>query len=99
TKPGTQNSRPTLPSPPPSKGTPLHPLPPLFARPPLPHPVAGNQFLGLGERAIDYGSLLSGELYALGFRGRLQAVARQHDTGLNELLVVLPHLGKDFRIR
>src|SRR5262249_13205050 len=77
----------------------LQPFDRLLDRSHLPHPVTGNQFLGLGERPVDYGSRLARELDALSLGSRLKAVARQHDTGLDELFVVFPHLGKDFRIR
>src|ERR1700722_20783965 len=44
----------------------------------LPDPEAGDQLLGLGERAIDHGLLASGELDARALRTRKEALAGKH---------------------
>src|SRR5439155_18253914 len=74
------------------EGGPLEPFDGLFLRPNLPQPVAGNQFLSFGERAIDHGSLLSREPDPGAFRAGLEALAGEHHAGIHELLIVLPHL-------
>src|SRR5256885_3090611 len=73
-------------------GSPLEPFDRLFLRLHLPQPVAGDQFLGLGKRPIDHRRLAAGEPDARAFRARVQAVGREHHAGLDQLLVVLPHL-------
>src|SRR5919199_1013506 len=75
----------------------LEPLDRLLARSALPDPVARHDLLGLGERTVDDGALvaLESDLGAPG--GRVQALARQHDAGLDELLVVPRHRLQELR--
>src|SRR5438067_3706169 len=72
--------------------SPLEPFDRLFLRLHLPQPVAGDQFLGLGKRPVDYRRLPAGEPDPRAFRARVQAVGREHHASLDQLLVVLPHL-------
>ena len=58
----------------------------------LPEPEAGDQLLGLGERAVDHRALRAREPHPRALRARLQALAGQHDAGLHQLLVELAHL-------
>src|SRR2546422_538868 len=69
----------------------LDPLDRLFLRLALPDPVAGDQLLRLGERSVDDGALAAREPDAGPLRARMQAVAGQHDPGLDQLLVELAH--------
>ena len=69
----------------------LEPLERLLARRALPDPEAGDQLLGLGERAVDDGALPALEAHARALGARVQAVAGEHHAGLDELLVVLRH--------
>src|SRR5215469_601459 len=73
---------------------PLQPLHRLFHRPHLPQPVPGNQFLGLGKGPVNDGPVLSRKPHPFPFRARLEPVARQHDSGLYQLFVELPHRGE-----
>jgi hypothetical protein len=57
----------------------------------LPDPVTGDQFVGLGKRAIDDGPVLAREANSHPFRAGLQAFARQHDSGLDQLFVEFAH--------
>src|SRR5262249_37626613 len=77
----------------------LEPFDRLLDRSHLPHPVAGNQFLALGERPVDYGSRLARELDALSLGSRLKAFAREHNAGFEKLFVLFPHLCKSFSLR
>src|SRR5690606_24042681 len=72
----------------------LRPFERLFHRLHLPQPEPGDELLRLRERPVDDGRLPAGELHALTFAARLQALPRQHDAGLDELLVVLAHRRK-----
>src|SRR5262249_22452511 len=73
-----------------------HPLDGLVQRLDLPDPVARDELLGLGEGSVDDGPLLSGrEAHPLALAARLEAVTVQHDPGLDQLLVELPHLGEE----
>src|SRR5271169_5596634 len=51
----------------------LHPFNRLFHRPDLPYHEACDEFLALGERAVDPGALVSGKAYPLALRTRLQS--------------------------
>src|SRR3546814_12099279 len=57
----------------------LHPFDRFVERLHLPDPVAGDELLGLGERAVDHGAVLAVELDARALAARLQAVAGEHD--------------------
>src|SRR5688572_17215439 len=78
---------------------PLHPLDRLFLRFYLDEPEAGDQFLRLGERAVDDRALVPGKLHAGALRARMQPLAGQHDTRLRQLLVEPPHLGEQLLAR
>ncbi len=54
-------------------------------------PVSGDELLRFGERAIDDGPLRAVELDARPFRAGMQPLARQHDAGPDQLLVVSRH--------
>src|SRR5438552_234589 len=56
----------------------LEPLDRLVARRALPHPVARDDLLGLGERAVDDGALAAVEADLCALGGRVQALAGQH---------------------
>src|SRR5206468_10691804 len=58
-----------------------------------------DQFLGLGERAVDDGSPGSRELHPCPFRARLQAFAGLHDAGVHQLLVELAHVSQQLMVR
>src|SRR5204863_7239910 len=49
----------------------------------LPQPESGNQFLRLGERAVDDGALRAGKFDALAFRGRRQTFTGEHHSGFH----------------
>src|SRR5215471_15962790 len=53
-------------------GRALGPFDRLFPRLDLDQPVAGDQLLGLGERAVDHGALPSGEPHARALRAGLE---------------------------
>src|SRR3984957_6176446 len=92
-------SRPNLPLTPTIDRTPLQPLHRLVHRPHLPHPVPRDKLLRLRKRPVDDRALFPREFHALPLRRRLQPIARQHHAGFHQLLVVLPHLGKNLRVR
>src|SRR3712207_3282018 len=70
----------------------LRPLDRLLAGGHLEHPVAGDQLLGLGERPVDdRGVAVLVELHAGAVRAGPEAVAVEHDAGLDQLLVVGAH--------
>src|SRR5690606_38488823 len=58
----------------------------------LPEPVAGNQLAGRGEGPVDHRAARPVEPDALAGAGRLEAVAREQDAGLDQLLVIPAHL-------
>src|SRR5438128_9702059 len=70
----------------------LQPLDRFFLRLHLPEPVAGDQLLGLRKGTVDHRRPPAGEPDARPFRAGVQAVGRKHHAGLDQLLVVLPHL-------
>src|SRR5215471_18006636 len=77
----------------------LDPFDRLVERLALPQPEAGDQFLGLGERAVDDAALVIGELDAHALRARMQALAGQHDAGLDQFLVETAHVGQQLLAR
>src|SRR3954471_4721532 len=80
-------------------GAALDPLDRLFLRLHLPEPEAGDQLLRLGERAVGDNAPLAREAHARALAARLQAFAREHDAGLDQLLVVLAHRGEQLLAR
>src|SRR4051812_30163894 len=73
----------------------LHPLENLLAGGHLQDPVARDQLLGLGERTVDdRRPPLRVEVDPCALRAGLQTLAGEHDAGLGQLLVVVPHLGQ-----
>ena len=54
----------------------------------------GDQFVGIGERALYYGPLWPGERHPGTLRARVQPVGRKHYAGLDHLLVEFHHLGE-----
>ena len=79
-------------------GATLDPLDGLFEGLDLPEPEAGDELLGLGERAVDDGARLAGEFDACAFGAGVEAIHGEHDAGLDELFVVLAHLGHELWI-
>src|SRR3989442_7016250 len=73
---------------------PLQPLDGLLHRLDLPEPETGDELLGLGERPIDDGTSRTRESHPLALGRRVQAFTRQENAGLDQLLVVLAHLGE-----
>ena len=76
----------------------LDPLDRLVHRRDLPDPVAGDQLLGLGERAVDHGRCRRRSATRAPLRARVQPLAGQHDAGLDQLLVELAHRGEQLRV-
>ena len=72
-------------------GAALDPLDRLVHRLHLPQPEAGDQLLRLGERPVDHGPLVAENLTRAPFELGWQALAREHDAGLHQLLVELAH--------
>src|SRR5882724_8111171 len=80
-------------------GTSLDPLDRFFQCFYLPQPETGDQLLRLGERPVDYCRLPPRESDAHALRARVEPFARKHHAGLYQLFVVLPHFGKELRVR
>ena len=76
-----------------------HPLDGLLHRAHLPQPEAGDQFLGLGERAVDHRARLAREAHARALAARVQPLAGEHHAGLDQLLVEAAHLGHQLGAR
>ena len=76
------------------EGDPLRPLDRLGLVLHLDDPVAGDDLLGLGERAVDDHRLAAPELDLGTLRGRLEAGPVEHGAGLHQLLVVARHVGQ-----
>ncbi len=79
-------------------GAALHPLYRLVQRLHFPQPEARDQLLAFGEGPVDDGPLAARKPDARALRGRLKALARQHDAGLDQLFVELPHFGEDLLV-
>lgn len=77
----------------------LEPLDRLFLRIHLPDPVPGQELLRLRERTIRDRRSAAVELDAASLGCRVEALARHHDARVDELFVVLAHLGKDLVVR
>src|ERR1700732_2766334 len=73
----------------------LHPLDGFIDRSYLPEPEARDEFLGLGKRSIDHGSIAARELHALSLDARAQPLAREHDARLHQILVELAHFSQE----
>src|SRR5215831_14214212 len=82
-----------------AEGSPFQPLDGLVHGTDLPEPEAGDQLLGFSERAVDDRALGAIELYALALGTGLQALACQHDTRFDQLLVEFPHFSQNFFAR
>src|SRR3954471_3995474 len=80
-------------------GAALDPLDRLFERLDLDDPEARDELLRLGERAVDDAALVGAEAHARALRARVQALARQHHAGLDQLLVVGAHRGEQLLAR
>src|SRR3970040_1844851 len=91
---GELEDRANLPPRPPVEGRAREPLDRLVLRLALPDPVAGDELLGLGERAVRDRAFLTVEADARTLRARLKTVTGEHHAGFHKLLVVLCHLGK-----
>ena len=74
----------------------LDPLDGLFFGFHLPQPVAGDQFLGFGEGAVDHRALVAREAHAGALAAGVQAFARDEDAGLGQFFVVIAHGGQQF---
>src|SRR5437764_8137882 len=77
----------------------LQPFNGLFFRFHLPHPVAGNQFLGLGKRPVSYRPLSSRKFHPRALRARVEPLAGEHHPGLAQFFVVLAHRGQELGTR
>src|SRR5436190_17055020 len=60
----------------------------------LPDPKAGDQLLGLRERAVPHGALVARVRDPRPLRRRRQTLAREHDARLDQLVVEFSHLGE-----
>src|SRR6185437_144044 len=80
-------------------GNPFSPFDRLFPGLHLNDPVSGDQFLSLGEGAINNGALASGKLDARAFGTGLEAGEVEQHAGLHQLLVVFAHRGKNLFAR
>src|SRR6266481_1370879 len=80
------------------EGRALQPLDRLFLRLALPEPEAGDQLLRLGKGPVGDSALLAVEAHPRAVLAGVQALARQHHAGLDQLLVELPHLGQDLLV-
>src|SRR5215213_8730383 len=69
----------------------LDPLDRLLERLGLHQPEAGDELLGLGERAVDDGPVAAGKADACALRAGMEPLAREHHTRLHQLLVVGVH--------
>src|SRR5687767_13615886 len=74
--------------------TALDPLDRFFLRLHLEQPESGYQLLGLGERTIDHGPLVTREPHTRTLRARVQSFAGKHDARLDKLFIVCAHLGQ-----
>src|SRR5438874_1175725 len=68
-------------------GAALDPFDRFLLRLALPDPETGDEFLGLGERAVNHGSLAAREPDPRPLGTGLQSLARQHDASLDEFLI------------
>src|SRR6202034_3861577 len=80
------------------EGSALKPFHRLVHRPDLPNPIAGDEFLRFSEWSVNDRAFFARESHPLALRGGMQSVASKHHSRLYQLLVVFPHLGKDFRV-
>src|SRR5882672_8665839 len=76
--------------------TALDPINRLLQRFALPKPESGDQFLCLGEWAVDHGPLLSQESDPRSLRAGLKSLTRQHHPGFCQFFIKLAHLGEQF---
>ena len=76
-------------------GATLDPLDGLFEGLDLQDREAGDELLGLGEGAVDDGTRLAGEFDACAFGTGMEAIEEEQDASLDELFVVLAHLGHE----
>src|SRR5438445_3686358 len=77
-------------------GATLGPLDGFFERLALPQPETRDKFLGFGERTVDDGALVAKEGHARALRARMQALAGEHHTRVDQILVELAHRGQEF---
>src|SRR5262245_51144267 len=76
------------------KRNPARPFDGLLLRAYLDQPEASNEFLRFRERPIDDGAFRARVPDPRTLRAGLQALAREHDTGLDQLFVELRHVGQ-----
>ena len=76
----------------------LDPLDGLFERLDPPEPVAGDEFLGFGEGAVNDGAVPAGEVDAGAFGGGVKTVVAYQDSGLQEIVVEFVHVGHELGI-
>src|SRR5260370_23163576 len=69
------------------------PLDRLLHRLYLPQPEPRDQFLGLGERPVDYSPLAPSELDALAPLARMEPLACEHHARLHQLFIEVLHVG------
>src|SRR5215467_715456 len=79
-------------------GASLDPLDGLFERLHLPEPEAGNEFLGLGERAVNDSAVLAGEADNGAFGRGVKTVVAYQNSGFQELVVEFVHVGHELGI-
>src|ERR1700738_3715881 len=77
----------------------LHPFDRFILRLDLDQPETRDKIAGAAERPVGDGALFAGIFDARAYRGRMQALARQHHTGLHHFLVELAHRREQFRAR
>src|SRR5215831_16440605 len=79
-------------------GASLDPLDGLFERLHLPEPEAGDDFLGLGEGAVNDSPVLAGEADNGAFGRGVKTVVAYQNSGFQELLVEFIHVGHELGI-
>src|SRR4030095_409588 len=73
----------------------LQPLDRLVPRLDLPQPQTGDELLRLREGAVDDRALRTGESHTLAPGRRVQAVAREENPSLDQLLVIVAHFREE----
>src|SRR5829696_408721 len=77
----------------------LDPVDRLLQRVHFEDPEAGEQLLGLGERTIDHGATGAREPHTRTLRRGMEPLTGEHDASLDQLLVVLAHVGQQLLVR
>src|SRR5262245_39459596 len=77
----------------------LEPFDGFFLRVHLPQPEAGDQLLGLGERAVNHDPIAGGKPDSRTLGARMESLGCEHHAGFHQLFVELPHIRQDFLVR